>query len=92
MVRSGGVYLLKRQSKRISRWLGCSVATCAGAILNLIAADPALADLVQWKTNGHYYEVVVASEGITWTEARLAAQARGGYLATLTSRPENLFV
>ena len=92
MVRSCGVHLLKRQSKRISSWLGCSVATCAGAILNLIAADPALADLVQWKTNGHYYEVVVAPEGITWTEARLAAQARGGYLATLTSRPENLFV
>ncbi|MCP9911245.1 hypothetical protein KBZ15_15230, partial [Cyanobium sp. BA20m-p-22] len=47
---------------------------------------------MQWKTNGHYYEVVVAPEGITWIEARLAAQARGGYLAPLTSWPENLFV
>ncbi|QPN69856.1 hypothetical protein H8F27_15650 [Synechococcus sp. CBW1108] len=84
--------LLKRQPKRISRWLGLGFAICAGAIVNLIATAPALADLVQWKTNGHYYEVVVAPEGITWIDARLAAQAKGGYLATLTSRPENLFV
>jgi hypothetical protein len=91
-LQSNWDFLLKRLSKRISRWLGCSFAICSGAIFNLVAADPALADLVQWKTNGHYYEVVAAPVGITWIEARQAAQARGGYLTTLTSKPENLFV
>lgn len=83
---------MRRQSTRISRWLACTIAFCSGAILDLTVAGPALADLVQWKTNGHYYEVVVAPEGITWIEARQLAQDRGGYLATLTSKAENLFV
>lgn len=42
--------------------------------------------------NGHYYEAVVVSNGISWTNAKAAAEARGGYLATLTSAAENDFV
>ncbi|MAB81886.1 MAG: hypothetical protein CMJ24_00415 [Phycisphaerae bacterium] len=42
--------------------------------------------------NGHRYEVVVPEDGITWTDARAAAEAAGGYLATLTSQAEFEFV
>jgi beta-lactamase regulating signal transducer with metallopeptidase domain len=42
--------------------------------------------------NGHLYQVVCVPEGLTWNEANTAAQARGGYLATLTSAEENAFV
>jgi hypothetical protein len=42
--------------------------------------------------NGHLYQVVCVPEGLTWNEANTAAQARGGYLATITSAAENAFV
>lgn len=42
--------------------------------------------------NGHGYEVVVVPNGITWLQARDAAVAAGGYLATITSADENKFV
>jgi hypothetical protein len=51
---------------------------------------------IQWTVssggNGHWYEVVVESESITWTDARDAAYEKGGYLATITSANENNFV
>jgi len=45
--------------------------------------------------NGHFYEFVNAP-GMSWTSAKAAADARSvfgvkGYLATLTSQPENVF-
>ncbi len=40
--------------------------------------------------NGHYYKVVAGS--YTWDQAYAAAQAEGGYLATLTSQAELDFV
>jgi hypothetical protein len=47
--------------------------------------------------NGHYYEAVPASGGISWNNARIAVAGRTyrglqGYLATLTSASENAFV
>jgi len=54
------------------------------------------ADLCEWSVadggNGHFYEAVLVSDGIDWESANLAAIARGGYLATLTSAEENAFV
>ncbi len=51
---------------------------------------------VQWSEsrggNGHWYEVVSVPGGITWTDAKQAAQDKGGYLATITSAEENAFV
>ena len=54
---------------------------------------------VQWKTedggNGHWYELVMPDsylDSFTWTEARTAAEAGGGYLATVTSQAENDFL
>ena len=42
--------------------------------------------------NGHSYEVFAVPGGVTWQNARTAAQAKGGDLATLTSAAENAFV
>jgi len=40
--------------------------------------------------NGHWYELV--STSVSWEEANAEAQARGGYLATITSAEENAYV
>jgi hypothetical protein len=66
-------------------------------LLGLSALAPkALAVPVQWGTNGHWYERVSTQTaglgGITWDDARAAAAAAGGYLATVTSAEENLFL
>lgn len=59
-----------------------------GLVSQLASAEP-----VQWQGNGHWYEVVVVPEpGLAWHEAEAAAEAAGGYLATLTSAAENQFV
>jgi hypothetical protein len=47
---------------------------------------------IQWSGNNHYYEAFAAPNGVTWFEAEAAATAAGGYLATITSAPENGFV
>jgi hypothetical protein len=57
-----------------------------------LMAAPAQAEPMRWNGNGHSYAVVVVPEGITWLDAKAAASARGGYLATLTSAEENRFV
>jgi len=52
------------------------------------------ANALQWKVgdggNGHYYARIPI--GLTWQQARLEAEARGGYLATITSAAENAFI
>lgn len=54
------------------------------------------AALVQWSVdsggNGHWYEAVHVPASIMWSAASDAAGSAGGYLATLTSEPENQFV
>jgi hypothetical protein len=57
----------------------------------LLSAGAASAAPVQWAGNGHWYEIVSAP-GMAWADASAAAQAAGGYLATLTSQAENDFV
>ena len=51
---------------------------------------------VQWRTqdggNGHWYKPVAAGGPITWPAASNAAVTAGGYLATLTSYGEYVFV
>lgn len=41
--------------------------------------------VVQWSGNEHWYEAVSVPGGITWFDARDAAAAAGGYLATIDS-------
>lgn len=51
------------------------------------------ATAVEWSGNGHWYERIEgASSSITWGEANLAAIAKGGYLVSITSAAENLFL
>ena len=58
-----------------------------------LASQVAFAAPVQWSGNGHWYEVVVIpAPGVTWHEAKAAAEENGGYLATITSADENQFV
>ena len=57
-----------------------------------LAAGAALADPIQWSSNGHWYEAFAVDGGLTWYQAETAAANRGGYLATVTSESENAFV
>jgi hypothetical protein len=69
------------------------VLTCLTAA---VFTGSASAEWVEWTTtaggNGHFYEAVLAPEGIDWLSAKAQAEARGGYLATITSAGENSFV
>ena len=64
--------------------------------LFLAFSTVALGTPIQWTIaaggNGNYYEVIAAPDGITWDAASAAANALGGYLATITSDAENNFV
>jgi len=42
--------------------------------------------------NGHYYETTLIPEGIDWESAQSNAMSKGGYLATIASVEENMFV
>jgi len=72
--------------------MGIQLNRCAAVLALGLLSQSADAGVV-WATNGHEYEVI-ASEGVTWTNARTAAQALGaGWdLASVTSAAENAFV
>jgi len=59
-------------------------------------APPSPPPVVQWATaqggNGHFYQAFSEPQGITWQAAQAFAAARGGYLAAIGSKEENLFV
>ncbi|MFM1943414.1 MAG: hypothetical protein RI897_2396 [Verrucomicrobiota bacterium] len=62
------------------------------SVLALAAlASNACALPLQWSGNGHSYEAFLADSTV-WTDAKIAAESKGGYLATLTSTEENLWV
>ena len=42
--------------------------------------------ILAWSGNGHYYQVV--GKWLSWPDAKAAAEARGGYLVTITSQAE----
>jgi hypothetical protein len=64
-------------------------ATC---VPNGASASEAVVWSVANGGNGHWYRVVSVPGGITWTDAKKAAESAGGYLATITSAEENAFV
>ena len=71
--------------------LGVTVAAILAAGVRTSAGEP-----VRWKKgdggNNHYYDVIYVGEFISWEAARIDAEARGGYLATITSSEENDFI
>ena len=48
------------------------------------------AGVVKW--NQHEYAAAYTPDGITWDDAKAAAEAKGGHLVTITSEAENQFV
>lgn len=44
---------------------------------------------IQWADNGHYYEYTDVGGVLFWDDAKVAAEAKGGYLATVTSVEED---
>ncbi len=44
---------------------------------------------IQWIDNGHYYEYTNVGGVLFWDAAKAAAEAKGGYLATVTSVEED---
>lgn len=55
------------------------------------------AAIVQWASNGHYYDAIAFPSGITWQDAKAHAESlqysgMNGHLATVTSMAENAFI
>ncbi len=65
-------------------------------IVSVCAASKLTASIVYWDPadggDGHYYEPVPASAGLTWASANTTAQSAGGYLVSISSAAENSFV
>ena len=57
-----------------------------------IMNELAFAEPIQFPANGHYYKAISVSKDITWNEANDLATQAGGYLATITSEEEDIFV
>lgn len=65
---------------------------CVGTLTpSAVVAAPIKFDSGTGATN-HWYDIIGVTDGITWDDAKLAAEASGGYLATLLSEEENNFV
>ena len=51
---------------------------------------------IQWTVaeggNGHFYEAIQLASHISWEDAKLQAELAGGYLATITSAEEDVWV
>lgn len=67
--------------------LSRSALLLAAGLLSGVAATAAP---TVWSGNGHAYEFIAGN--YTWQDAKAAAAASGGYLATVTSEDENTFL
>jgi hypothetical protein len=61
-------------------------------LLGIVTAGTASAAPIQWASNGHWYEFIEYGSALSWTEALADAVSKGGYLATLTTAPEDSWV
>ena len=72
-----------------------SLALLASLVLTS-AISAASLPLTQWESasggNDHYYQVFFETDFVQWSDASADAQACGGYLATITSEAENIFL
>ena len=78
-------------TKTVFRVLGVVASVVVGGAA--VAAD---APAVEWKVsdggNGHWYQAVPAATYFTWSAADAEAQAKGGYLVTITDASEANFI
>lgn len=58
----------------------------------LLTGASASAAPVFYPVNGHWYDAIPVSGGITWDDAKVAAEALGGHLATINTIDENAFI
>jgi hypothetical protein len=65
---------------------------CLALLSSLCVGANAFGGWTQWSGNDHWYKVISAPNGISWTDAQAASVALGGTLATVTSQGENDFV
>lgn len=65
------------------------LATCLTILLSVLAALPAAASTY---TFGNSEYILIQSSGISWDDAKLAAEAAGGHLATITSAEESAYL
>jgi hypothetical protein len=87
--RVGGVNLLLEGGVMSNRVSALVMTSCAVVVLSspILFGAPA-----QWSGNGHYYEVIADGSRPDWYTSKAAAEAAGGYLATITSPEENTFI
>jgi hypothetical protein len=89
---------ISRQRWRLSLYVLLFSTHVFGQNLSLTRAPLNLQNVgpVEWpkdeRGNGHFYEAVTISEGISWADAQKYAASHGGYLATITSPRENTFI
>jgi hypothetical protein len=76
-------------------------ATCLAVLASFLCVEQVKSEAVVWSIaeggNGHYYERISPAGGITWTNAKVAAEGLSlagwqGHLATITSQAEWSFV
>jgi len=84
------------KSRRIRSLRGVGLATSALGVVLLANPARLSAAPIQWVAadggNDHFYELINHGGFIDWSDARAAAEAAGGYLATITSSAENDFL
>jgi hypothetical protein len=68
--------------------------TATVSAIAAFSASSAMATPIQWSSsvggNDHWYEI--NSDFLSWDDAETEAENRGGYLATVTSEGENIFL
>lgn len=68
----------------------------SAAIIILSIASCAISTPVEWQItdggNGHFYDVINLGYDINWGQAKTDAELHGGYLASITSNDENIFI
>jgi hypothetical protein len=94
------------QDRNTTKTIGMATLTTASAailLFNLVVSSltmhsaQASSSPILNPANGHYYQAVAASGGISWFDAKISAEGRTlgdlrGHLATITSQAEQNFI
>ena len=87
-VPAGPPVIENKEESRAMRGVGLAVVASVGVVSGIATAQEAGQWRVEDGGNGHWYELIVSGP-ITWTDARAACEAAGGYLVTPQSDAES---